>query len=533
MARRKTTPEAAPAPAPYPEQMEAISRVVRRPDAFRERIKLTPSGPSFADQLAPFQRRDFSFLDQAFVALANGTMPKPNRLWIERTKGASKDTDVATSCIWLLAFLPAYRLLTCQVAAADQQQADELRKAARQILRANPWLDELVEVEATRIVGKASGSTCDILTADVGGSHGARPDLLIINEVTHVAEGKEEFVLNLLDNASKVPKGVVLVLTNAGHTDHFAWRLREDARTSGEWYFSQHCEPAPWLDPAELRRAERRNTRSRFLRLWRGIWSKGSGDALDERDISACVNKHLRPMAGSERGYHFFGGLDLATRRDHAALAGIGLHVGFYEEAPPKKRNLPPHVEAMLDLGMIEDGPVGGGKDEEQEGKHHPGTGRIRLAHVESWAPPGNGGEIDLMGVENAVLDAHRRFRFMGVFFDPFQASLMAQRLRAKGVPMIETTFTGANLNAMASAVLEEFRSRNVDLFDDAQLVADLGRLRIVERSFGYRLEATRNADGHADRATAFALSLLGARGNRSSPPPRVEGEIVAWPRAG
>jgi hypothetical protein len=38
--------------------------------------------------------------------------------------------------------------------------------------------------------------------------------------------------------------------------------------------------------------------------------------------------------------------------------------------------------------------------------------------------------------------------------------------------------------------------------------VADLGRLTIVEKSYGYRLEAVRDEHGHADLATALAIAL-------------------------
>ena len=103
---------------------------------------------------------------------------------------------------------------------------------------------------------------------------------------------------------------------------------------------------------------------------------------------------------------------------------------------------------------------------------------------------------------------ARRRYGVTGVFYDPWQAEYMAQTLRNDGVRMEPMPFTGQNLTKMASVLLETFRSRRIDLYPDAQLIADLERLSIVERSYGYRLESTRDETGHADRATALAIAL-------------------------
>ena len=106
--------------------VEQLSRMQADPAAFRAaiRIPIAGGGKTFANCMADFQRRDFAAMDLAFKALAAGKKPKPkSRFWIERTKGASKDTDLASLVLWLVAFSP--RPLTIQVAAAKQEQADE------------------------------------------------------------------------------------------------------------------------------------------------------------------------------------------------------------------------------------------------------------------------------------------------------------------------------------------------------------------------------------------------------------------------
>ena len=92
------------------------------------------AGPCrFADAMADFQRIDFQAMAPSLVALTHGKKPPTGRFWIERTKGASKDSDLACCLLWLLAFSP--RPLRVQIGAYDAQQADEVRLIVKAILR--------------------------------------------------------------------------------------------------------------------------------------------------------------------------------------------------------------------------------------------------------------------------------------------------------------------------------------------------------------------------------------------------------------
>jgi hypothetical protein len=478
-----------------------IARFKHDPAAYRRALVIPAvTGAARLDVVATdFQRHDFAQMDRALLALAKGERPEPGRLWLERTKGASKDTDLAVMLLWLLAFSP--RPLTCQVGAADQDQADELRKAAKDILRLNEWLSEFIETQSWAIIGTMSEARCDIIAADVAGSHGARPDLLILNELSHVT--KEEFASNLLDNASKVPHGVVCIATNAGFTDSWQWKLRELARTSERWHFSAYQQPAPWLDPGELAEARRRNSPQRYARLWEGVWVSGAGDALAADDIEASLTQ-AGPMDGSEPGWTFYGGLDLGVSRDHSALVVVGAHVGHAEVVKDERPDPPSIIQAMIQNGLMlrKEGPGS---------IIHHGTGRLRLASAVSFAPSATR-KVDLQAVERAVIETNRRFNLRRLFYDEYEARLLAQRVVTVGVPMEPVSMTGANLVAMASTLLEVTTSRQLDLFRHEALIADLRRARLVERSYGTRLESPRGPHGHGDLATGFMLALLAAR---------------------
>jgi phage terminase large subunit-like protein len=414
--------------------------------------------------MAEFQRDRFESIAPALLAVAHGHKPSIGKHWWEATKGASKDSDLACCLLWLLAF--SHRPLSCQVGAADADQADELRKAAKDILRLNAWLNQRVTIQNWKIICEATGATCEIVAADVAGSHGSRPDVLILNELSHIT--KQEFAENLADNASKVPQGLVVIATNAGQFRTWQFKWRELARKSPRWVFHQWAQPAPWLDSAELEEAKLRNSTSRFLRLWHGVWSSGAGDALDPDDIEAAILQPERAhlpvpgeLYGPEQFCGYVCGLDLGWKHDHAALVTLG-----------------------------------------RNGR----TQRIRLAQCRSWAPAADG-KVDLMAVEEAVYEAWRAFRPSVVGYDPSQAALMAQRLTRRGVPMREIPFVGKNLDRMATSLLEIFRSRAIDLYRDEKLIRDLQRLSIVEKSFGHKLEAV--ADAEATQIARLHLRSL------------------------
>jgi hypothetical protein len=277
-----------------------LHEISESPAAFRSvvRIRSAHGEARLSDVIQPFQQARFADLDPALIAVASGGQPQCGRHWWEATKGASKDSDLALMILWLLAFTK--RPLSVQVGAADQDQADELRKAAKSILGVNEWLAGVLNVQTTSIVCKRTDSTCEIVAADVAGSHGARPDVLILNELTHIE--KQEFAENLADNASKVPWGVVIIATNAGVIDSWQWKWRELARTSDRWTFHKFDQPAPWLDPNEIEEARKRNSVSRFARLWLGQWVSNAGDALDDADIEAALTL-TGPMRGWEAGF--------------------------------------------------------------------------------------------------------------------------------------------------------------------------------------------------------------------------------------
>lgn len=449
---------------------ELLQKYAVSPEAFRADLRIEQNGElmPLGKVIEPWQEADFEATDAGWMRCA-GRLPGDTvviqRAYLERPRGHSKTSDLAVSVTWAMAF--ATRPIRGYAAAADKDQARLLRDAIARLIRNNPWLAGVLEVQNYCIKNvarshKGADSQLEILSCDVGSSYGLLPDFIVCDELTHWAGGGDLWH-SLISSAAKRPACFVQVITNAGSGagSSWQWDVREAARTDAGWYFSCLDGPhARWITPRVLAEQQRLLPPKVYQRLWLNQWSTG-GDAFDLADVSACINQS-GPLTAREPGYEFVGGLDLGISRDHCALVILGAH---------------------------------------RESQ------RIRLAGVQSWAPP-PGGKIDLGVVREAVFQAHKRYALQSVEFDPYQCELMAQDLQRSGVPMHPVAFVGTNLNRMAASLVEAIQSRKIDLYDEPRLIADLTSLNIVPRSYGLKLEAGRDQAGHADRATALAIAL-------------------------
>lgn len=425
-------------------------------------IASTPVPTVFANCMADFQDDCFNELAPSIEAVRNGTMPPIQRFWIERTKKASKDADLAAMLLWLLAF--PVKPIYLQIGAADRDQASIVKSRMLDLLHYNPWLKRFVDVHTWKIVHKGGLAELDIMSADIAGAHGATPDVLVINELSHVT--KWEFVENLLDNADGVPTGVVIIATNAGFKGTKAEVLRNNALESDQWTTHIWARPAPWHNEKFVADARRRSLASRYNRLWWGKWASGKGDALSEDDIDRCFANNLEPLDEPEEGWLYIAGLDLGHKHDHSGLIVLGV------------------------------------KSDEQ---------LLRVAWLRGWAPADQRGRVDLATVEETCFWAYDKYRIQWFGYDPTEARLMAQQLQRRGVPMQEVSFQStANLTAMAQALVQVVEAGKLQCFDDdeGRLRRDFGKFNIVEKTYGFRLEATRDEHGHADVGTALCISL-------------------------
>ncbi|MSR58426.1 MAG: hypothetical protein EXS05_12365 [Planctomycetaceae bacterium] len=434
--------------------MKADPRVFRRPFFIPGRRGPTICGEALYD----FQLADFAAMAAAFLAVSHNIEPNPPAIWIERTKGAGKSSDAATALIWLAAFCD--RPLTIDVNAGDEEQALELWRAIKRPLKMhqNCWIAEQLDVRATSIVNDRTGTVIDFKTADAKGAHGSLPDVTVIDEVSHTKNW--EYLETCLDNATKNPRGVTLCLTNAGNIDSPAFGFRETARESPRWYFSCYTLTAPWLDLEAIAERRRNSPPNRFARLWEGQWLPSTaGDGLSEGDVSAALTMP-GPMPLAEVGYTFIGCVDLSHKKDATGFCVLAAD----------------HVR-----------------------------GRVRVAFSQKWLPAG--GEINFEEVKKAIRVAHRRYGFHLCIFDPWGAQAIAQQLsQFDGIPAMVCPQTPPRQHDQATAVLELFQNRIIDLYNDGPLLMDIRQATIRERNYKLKIESPRSDSGHGDVMSALSI---------------------------
>ncbi len=454
--------------------MDAPKRLTRElyrefahsPMAFFRQLKVPEADPSkrFDEVWGGFQEEAFEEISPCLMAVATDQMPPYRGVWLERTKGASKDSDVACCLLWLAFF--SRRPLDMEMGAEKEEQAAETTKAMEDIVELNPWMKPHITFFKTRVFAKRTRVEMDVLATTRTAAHGSRPHVSLINELSHIVTKK--FAETMQDNATKLANNFMLIATNAGELHSWQYDWREELRRNKTWWFQKVEEIAPWIPERNIETARGLSTPMRFNRLWKGIWSPREGDAIDPVDIDRAI-RLTGPMTTEEikrDGWLVILGGDAGIKHDHAALIALAVK---------------------------------------------PGQPEIRLARCESWAP-GPNQKIDLTLMDAAIARAHRDFLLLGMCYDVTQMELMAQRAAKIGVPIDPINFTGREADEMVRVILECFRNGRIAIFPDEMLIRDLHRLVIKENRFGhYKLDAIRDEYGHADRAIALAIALPAA----------------------
>jgi hypothetical protein len=419
---------------------------------------------------APFQKECFELLEPSLRAVRDGKLPPRRRFWLERTKKASKDADLAICLLWLMAF--PKRPVLAQVSAANQQQAGIIKRRAADLLYYNPWLSSRVHIQQNRIIGCGGLGECVIeATGSSGAKQGDTPDLLILNELVHVDRwGVNETHMN---NADGVPQGVVIISTNAGIKGTKAEQWKKNAvANQGRWTLCCFAGVAPWVDKRDVEDSRRRDpVGSEHRRLWGGQWVSGRGGAVEDDAIDRCFT--LRgPLEYPEEGWIYLAGLDLGISHDHAGIVVLG---------------------ASQRLQMI------------------------KVAWLRGYVPsvPNDRGRLEVDGaeVERACLELTRRYGISWFGYDPAAGgSFMAQHLRSKGVTMKEMTFSSPkNRNLMAVSFVQSVKGGKLQCYEDdeGRMRRDFGKFQIVSKMpSGYALEAVSDEWGHADVGTALLICL-------------------------
>ena len=236
--------------------------------------------------LDDWQENDFEALDQGWQRCIGQTSEGTSRAWLERPRGHSKTSDIATMVTWAL--FASKRKITGVVAACDKEQARIVRDAIDTLIRLNPWLRSILKVGSYVVKNTRTGSELEIISSDVSSSYGLLVDFVVCDEIT--LWPKRDLWDSLLSTAAKKHNCLLLCIGNAGFGESWQWKTRDTIKKDKSWYFSRLDGPqASWISKTILDEQQRLLPSIAFQRLWLNLWTSGSGDALLEKDINRAI----------------------------------------------------------------------------------------------------------------------------------------------------------------------------------------------------------------------------------------------------
>jgi hypothetical protein len=385
--------------------------------------------------------------------------------FLTRARGASKTTDQGGNALSALVAAEGRERLYWLAADADQG-ALAIDCIAGYVAR-TPGLDGRVDVQSRRVIAPESGAELTVLPADAAGTWGLTPHWVFCDELANWPDtvGARRLWEAASSAVAKRPDARLCVLTTASSPDHFAYKVLEHARTSELWRVSERRGPSPWMSGDRLAEQRARLPHSIFQQLFENEWIASEGSFLDPAVVDAAFTLE-------------------GPRMDRTLLTG---------------HEIPGPFVAALDLGVVHDRTV-------LSIGHRVGD-RVLLDRQQTWQGSRRA-PVDFAEVEAFIVAAHERFRFR-LTLDPWQALDLAQRLRGRGVPTEEYTFSSASKQKLAATLLSTINNGLLDLYEADGLRDELLALRLVQSSSGaWGFDHKRS--GHDDRAVSLSLMLVG-----------------------
>lgn len=208
-----------------------------------------------------------------------------------------------------------------------------------------------------------------------------------------------------------------------------------------------------------------------FQRLHLNQRAAGAEAFITGDEWDAITNQNLTQLSQT-RDIPLFVGLDLAVKGDDAAMVAV-----------------------------MADGP-----------------NRARVAWHRTWHTSKRR-ELDLTVVADALRAQARAYHIISIFYDPSQAQLLAQLLRAEGLPMREVPQTLGELGPRGTALWEAIRDKRLTVYKSEDLRR--AALNAVAKEVPQGLHLMKMKSGRkVDTLVALSFALPAALGAGNAAPP-------------
>lgn len=429
-------------------------------------------GREWGEAAADFQKED------AQAILCNDR-PDPTWHFLTRARGGSKSTDVAGMSIAYL-HEDAPPLANGHIVAASTEQAAIIIDAAAGLIARTPGMDNALVVESMRIIGP-NGAWIRVLAQSDSGSWGLRSHWLVCDEFCQWPEtrGAKRVWDAIRTAAPKIPNCRLVVMSSAGEPSHWSHQVIKDCRADVMWRVHEVPGPVPWLDPEQLASLEGSLLPSAYDRLILNIWSESEDRAISPDDYELAQREGFAWGAAPagikgggmrlrhpEPGVKYRCAVDVGTKSD-ATVITVG------------------HKEPITELGPR-------------------GPQKVVVDHIERWQGSKKH-PVQITPVRLRVAELSKEYNRARVSADPNQFIGTLQDLNREGVRAQEWTFSASSVGLIATALVQTFRNRLIEVPHSRVLQDELLSVRLRESAPGVtRLDHDRGA--HDDQAVTIGL---------------------------
>jgi len=348
--------------------------------------------------------------------------------------------------------------------ARDREQAGLLLDALRGLAERS-GLAPLLDFAAWSVTVKASGARLMVESADAASALGARPYLVIVDELAAWPSTREARSLwqSIVSGLPKRRDSRLVAITTAGAPGSRAASIFAGAHASPRWRVSDYVGTLPWAAPDDLAEQRRMLPESVYLRLHENRWTSAEDRLVSADDLAACVT--LDGPLDFDPARRYVMGLDLGLKDDRTVLTVA--HAERRDTGGPL---------VVLDRIVVQQG-----------NRKRP----VQLADVETLAE-----------------QTSRAYGNARIRLDPWQAVGLAQRLREQGLSVEEWAFSAQSVGRLGQNLHLLLRDHRLALPDDRELLDELLTVRLRESAPSvYRLD--HDAGKYDDRAVSLGLAAL------------------------
>jgi len=128
----------------------------------------------------------------------------------------------------------------------------------------------------------------------------------------------------------------------------------------------------------------------------------------------------------------------------------------------------------------------------------------VVVDHVQVWKPgrddSGKVLPVNIADVDNYIIQAHRRFRFVSLTYDHWQSEASIQKMQTLGIPAKKTAYTSDYIEVIYGELLNLFLQNRIRIYGAGPYAEEIvDQLKHLEKKYTSTSYRVLGADGHND----------------------------------